>query len=202
MRILALELSSARGSIAWLENGAELFVQEFANDRKHSGLFFEGLQRSIARFGKADRIVVGLGPGSYAGTRIAIATALGLQAATGAELIGLSSICAMPTDENQYAVVGDARRQSCYFARISERRCIEGPVLCAREELEKRIHSLVMPVFSTETLPTMDGVVINYPSARILAQIAMREAISETSTPLEPMYLREPHITEPRNLAR
>jgi len=202
MRILALELSSARGSIAWLENGAELFVQEFANDRKHSGLFFESLQRSIARFGKADRIVVGLGPGSYAGTRIAIATALGLQAATGAELIGLSSICAMPTDENQYAVVGDARRQSYYFARISERHCIEGPVLCAREELEKRIHSLVMPVFSTETLPTMDGVVINYPSARILAQIAMREAISETSTPLEPMYLREPHITEPRNLAR
>ena len=98
MKVLGLELSSARGSIAWLENETELFVQEFANDRKHSGLFFESLQGSIARFGKADRIVVGLGPGSYAGTRIAIATAIGLQTATGAELIGLPSICAMPTD--------------------------------------------------------------------------------------------------------
>ena len=202
MKVLGLELSSTRGSIAWLENGTELFVQEFANDRKHSGLFFESLQGSIARFGKADRIVVGLGPGSYAGTRIAIATAIGLQTATGAELIGSPSICAMPTDEKEYAVAGDARRQSYYFARVSERRCVEGPVLCTREELEKRIQSLAMPIFSTETLPTIGDVAINFPAARILAQIATRDAISATSTLLEPMYLREPHITEPKNLAR
>ena len=135
MKILALELSSGQGSIAWVEDDRDLFVSEFANDRKHSGLFFENLQRSIAQFGKADRIVVGLGPGSYAGTRIAIATAMGLQAATCAELIGLPSLCAMPTEETEYAVIGDARRQSFFFARVLGRCCVEGPVLCTQEEL-------------------------------------------------------------------
>src|SRR5436190_23332430 len=44
MKILALELSSGQGSIAWLEDGRDNFVRTFANDRKHSGLFFENLQ--------------------------------------------------------------------------------------------------------------------------------------------------------------
>lgn len=67
MKILALELSSGRGSLAWLEKDREPFVCSFANDRKHSGLFFENLQRCSRKFGAPDVIVVGLGPGSYAG---------------------------------------------------------------------------------------------------------------------------------------
>ena len=165
MKILALELSSAQGSIAWMEEGQDLFVSEFANDRKHSGLFFENLQRSIAQFGKADRIVVGLGPGSYAGTRIAIATAMGLQAATGAELIGLPSLCAMPTDETEFVVIGDARRESFFFARVLGRRCVEGPVLCTHEELAQRLEPLAVSIFSTEPLPAFSGVVVD-PSIR------------------------------------
>src|SRR3982751_3989958 len=88
MKILALELSSGQGSIAWREDGRDLEAMEFPNDRKHSGLFFENLERSLAQFGNPDRIVVGLGPGSYAGTRIAIATATGLQVAADSELLG------------------------------------------------------------------------------------------------------------------
>ena len=228
MKILALELSSGQGSIAWMEEGRDLFVSEFANDRKHSGLFFENLQRSIAQFGKADRIVVGLGPGSYAGTRIAIATALGLQAATGAELIGLPSLCAMPTDETEFVVIGDARRQSFFFARVLRRRCVEGPVLCTQEELvqrlaqavatplcrrdthstaterrryNKKLDSLPIAIFSTEPLPAFSTVILTYPSARILAQIAATQPARASSAPLEPLYLREPHITWPKAVA-
>ena len=78
MKILALELSSGQGSVAWLENDREPSVRTFANDRKHSGLFFENLQIYSREFGAPDVIVAGLGPGSYAGVRIAIATAVGL----------------------------------------------------------------------------------------------------------------------------
>jgi tRNA A37 threonylcarbamoyladenosine modification protein TsaB len=81
MKILALELSSSIGSIAWIDDAADPFSTTFANDRKHSGLFFENLERCLLRFGNPELIVVGLGPGSYAGTRIAIATAIGLEAA-------------------------------------------------------------------------------------------------------------------------
>src|SRR5437868_12216676 len=78
MKILALELSSARGSLALLNAGKVEFLREWPNDRKNSGSFFEYLAEVQKQFGKPDTIIVGLGPGSYAGTRIAISTAIGL----------------------------------------------------------------------------------------------------------------------------
>ena len=51
MRILALELSGGQGSIAWIENDREPVVRFFANNRKHSGLFFENLQLCSREFG-------------------------------------------------------------------------------------------------------------------------------------------------------
>src|SRR5439155_15494621 len=95
MKILALELSSARGSVALFNDGNVVFFREWQNDRKNSGPFFEYLTEVQKQFGKPDTIVVGLGPGSYAGTRIAVSAAIGLQAASRARLIGFASICAI-----------------------------------------------------------------------------------------------------------
>ena len=195
MRILALELSSARGSIACTESGREPFLCEFPNDRKHSGVFFEQLQLCSQRFGSPDQIIVGLGPGSYAGTRIAIAAAIGLQAATGARLLGVPSVCGISTEEAEYTVIGDARRHAFYFARVRNRSCIEGPLLCARPELEQLLQDAGCPVFATESLAAAPHVQIAYPSALVLAQI---DSQSFSPEPLEPIYLREPHITFPK----
>jgi len=71
MKILALELSTARGSLAWLNDAVE-FARKWPNDRKNSAPFFENLNIVTKRFGVPEIIIVGLGPGSYAGTRIAI----------------------------------------------------------------------------------------------------------------------------------
>ncbi len=196
MTTLALELSSGKGSIALVDEGKSLFVSEFANDRKHSGLFFENLQRCLEEFGNPARIVVGLGPGSYAGTRIAIAAAIGLQAASGAELVGLPSLCAMPTDSTDYAVVGDARRQAFFFALVVERRCVDGPLLCTQQELAERLDKLNSPVFSAELLPQFPGISLRQPSALVLAQLPATAPV--TAIPPEPIYLREPLITRPR----
>src|SRR5438270_7404921 len=65
MKILALELSTARGSIAWLDE-VDLVMREWTNDRKNSGPFFVNLQNIREKFGPPEEIIVGLGPGSYA----------------------------------------------------------------------------------------------------------------------------------------
>ncbi|MDQ6912462.1 MAG: tRNA (adenosine(37)-N6)-threonylcarbamoyltransferase complex dimerization subunit type 1 TsaB [Verrucomicrobiota bacterium] len=197
MKILALELSSGQGSIALREDGREIFAIEFANDRKHSGAFFENLQNCCEQFGNPERIVVGLGPGSYAGTRIAIAAAIGLQAASNAELIGLPSFCATATDAEKYCVVGDARRQSFWIAEVQARRCVNEPALCTREELAERLSFLSEPIFSAEALTAFPKIALCYPSARILASIA-ESSEDVLRAPLEPIYLREPHITQPK----
>lgn len=202
MKILALELSSSRGSVAWADDGKEPFVTEFANDRKHSGLFFDALRLCIARFGMPNRIVVGLGPGSYAGTRIAIAAATGLGVAAGAELTGLSSVRAMATAADEYVVVGDARRHSFYFARVQQRRCVEGPTLWNEQQLRERIDTCELPVLSIEPLREFASVTLAYPSAAILTQLAAYEPMQISDAPLEPIYLCDPHITIPKQRAR
>ena len=133
MKVLALELSSPVGSVAFCDDCEKSEVRTFPADRKDSGLFYENLRTVYEEGGPPDLIVVGLGPGSYAGVRIAIATALGLRLASGARLRGLPSICAI--DREEYLFVGDARRNSFVFAHVVDGHCVEGPVLASEEEV-------------------------------------------------------------------
>ena len=198
MKILAIDLSTGRGSIAWFGGPTDVFDVAFANDRKHSGLFFENLQQTLQRFGAPELIVAGLGPGSYAGTRIAIATASGLAAATGARVCGLSSARAFETDAAEYSVIGDARRESFFFAHVARRDCIEGPLLYTRDELLARLRGGAHPVFASEKISEAPEAVLSYPSARVLAEVARDAPETLALQPLEPIYLREPHITYPK----
>ncbi|MGE5207781.1 MAG: tRNA (adenosine(37)-N6)-threonylcarbamoyltransferase complex dimerization subunit type 1 TsaB [Alphaproteobacteria bacterium] len=199
MKILALELSTARGSLAWLDAEVE-FEREWPNERKDSSPFFENLQAVKRQFGAPERIIVGLGPGSYAGTRIAISVAIGIQLSSDAQLIGWPSICAMESGVEEYCVVGDARRRSFFFARIFRNELIEGPTLLSRHELETKLEPIepTTPVFSSELLPEFDQLAIRFPSALVLARLAERPRNSFFLPPLEPLYLREPHITLPK----
>jgi len=195
VKILALELSTARGSLAWLSNDADPVVREWPNDRKNSGPFFENLAQVRDQFGLPDAIIVGLGPGSYAGTRIAISAAIGLQAASRARLLGLPSICAIENED--YCVIGDARRQLFFFARIRKQDLTEGPSLFNEDELKNKIETLAdsIAVFCSESLPQFPKAVIRYPSAKVLAQFARDSDRKCKLPPLEPIYLQEPHIT-------
>lgn len=199
MKTLAFELSSGQGSIALLEDGAVLFERGFPNDRKDSGAFFENVQLCLQQFGAPGETVVGLGPGSYAGVRIAIATALGLRTALNANLTGIASICAIDVEDRDCCVIGDARRQSFYLARVSNGRLVDGPTLMTATELETRISEAALPVYSSELLPGFPLVKLAYPSARRLAELAhLQSAEKDDTRPLEPIYLREPHITTPK----
>ncbi len=65
-----------------------------------------------------DRIVVGMGPGSFAGIRAALAFAQGYQLGRPCEVLGLPSPCAL-AGEGRLAVVGDARRGMAWVALFS-----------------------------------------------------------------------------------
>jgi tRNA threonylcarbamoyladenosine biosynthesis protein TsaB len=221
MKILALELSSARGSLAWRNGGDADLVREWQNDRKNSGQFFEYLVEVQKQFGKPDAIIVGLGPGSYAGTRISISAAIGLSMTGGTgsvpsdekiklmgrhegrpsiRLIGFPSICAIECDAAEYFVVGDARRQTFFFARVRDNNLAEGPTLMPEAELRENLDKVdrKMTIFATEKLPQFERAEIRYPSAKVLAGLANDPKRVFAQPPLEPIYLREPHITVPK----
>ena len=199
MKTIALELSTSRGSLAWLDGDVE-FTRDWPNDRKNSAAFFENLQAVRTKFGAPEVVIAGLGPGSYAGTRIAISAAIGIQLSCDARLIGYPSICAMECDAPEYCVIGDARRQSFFFARILKNEVVEGPMLLMEHELKAKLESIdpATPVCSSELLPQFNQAVICFPSALILGRLAKQPGRSFCLPPLEPLYLREPHITLPK----
>jgi tRNA threonylcarbamoyl adenosine modification protein YeaZ len=200
VKILALELSTARGSLAWLAEDDTDLTREWPNDRKNSAVFFENLGAVTEKFGAPDTIIVGLGPGSYAGIRIAISAAIGLQVSCSACLIGLASISAMECDAHEYCVIGDARRKSFFFARIRANNLVEGPTLLLESELTMKLDTIEIeiPVFTSDSLPQFERAVVCFPSAIVLARLAREPQRSFSLPPLEPIYLREPHITMPK----
>ena len=69
-----------------------------------------------------ERIVVGTGPGSFAGIRSAIAFAQGFALGRKCEVLGLPSACAVAAEvgESPLAVVGDARRGKFWIALFED----------------------------------------------------------------------------------
>jgi tRNA threonylcarbamoyladenosine biosynthesis protein TsaB len=84
----------------------------------------EVLEASALGHRQVDRIGVGVGPGSFTGLRIGLATAQGLAMAAGAELVGVSSLRTLAVGagaghDGPVAAVIDARRGEVFVAAWS-----------------------------------------------------------------------------------
>jgi len=175
---------------------------DWPNDRRTSAPFFATLKEIIREHGAPETIVVGLGPGSYTGTRIAISAAIGLQATTGAALAGISSLCAI-SDEDEFYVIGDAKRASFFFAKISGGLLANDPDLLSENEMNDRLSSITtIPIYTSDGLPQFTAVERRFPSAKLLCLRAQTFPQNLARAPLAPIYLREPHITTPRSVQK
>jgi tRNA threonylcarbamoyl adenosine modification protein YeaZ len=205
MTTLAIEASTATASVALVRDDAVLFSEAFPAERGHTGAMFTALQTARAMIDDCDRMVVGLGPGSYSGVRIAIAAAVGMRYALGAELLGVTSLAAL--DAPEYHAVGDARRGTFYFAHIRDGECLDGPRLLSREEVLRELSGgasegePALPVLVPAPIDWLPQAVVSHPRAVTLAQLAAREKSVAMRGDLEPLYLRDPHITLPKKVA-
>ncbi|MEK0449333.1 MAG: tRNA ((37)-N6)-threonylcarbamoyltransferase complex dimerization subunit type 1 TsaB [Verrucomicrobiota bacterium] len=198
--ILALETSTSRGSIALLDGDRLLLDEVFPCDRSQGSDLYRMLERAKEMAGVFKTIAVGIGPGSYAGVRISIASALGLALASGAELVGLASVAAIETDATEYLAIGDARRDTYYYSRVKDGVCVEAPQLLDAAALAGRLGELPeLPVFSTTHLTGFPRAEVALPRAAILARLACAGRGILARGDFEPLYLREPHITQPKS---
>ena len=91
MRTMIIETSTTACSVALIEAGAVIACTHDVVGRGHA----ERLIPMIADLpdgGRADRILVDCGPGSFTGVRVGIAAARGLALGWGAEIAGFSSL--------------------------------------------------------------------------------------------------------------
>ncbi len=102
MNVLALDTSMAACSAAVLTRDAASgrAARRFERlERGHAEAIVPMIQQVMAEagaeYGELDRIAVTVGPGTFTGVRIGVATARGLALATGAPLLGVTSHAVM-----------------------------------------------------------------------------------------------------------
>ena len=126
MLTLALETSTPLGSVA-IGDGTRLLAECALSVRAtHSETVLDEIERLLARAGvrpsDLEAVVVGSGPGSFTGVRIAAALAKGLCYARDLPLYAFSSLRALAASvgRSRICAVFDARRGEVYAAAYAE----------------------------------------------------------------------------------
>ena len=199
MNLLAIETSVPHASLCLHLQGEQCFYAEWEAERNHDAHLFPALQQAmdkVATTNGLDYILVGAGPGSYGGVRVALAAGVGIATVTGAKLVAVESWEQLAEDDA--CVIADARRGGWTVrfpdARIEvlshdELKAVQNPFFSvepARTLAEKGIFSV-----SKEALvPTAAGLVGTW------LRMSPEERAAAAARPAEPIYVRPPHITK------
>jgi tRNA threonylcarbamoyladenosine biosynthesis protein TsaB len=150
-RILAFDTSSSRGSVAFLE-GSEVRAEIRLNSIKtHSAFLLSSIDFLASQLGwrlsDLNLIAVGIGPGSFTGIRIGVATGLGMAQSLSIPFAGISGLDALAHQasprEGHIGVVLNAQRSQVYYAEYLSRngkiRTTQKPCLFLLSDLERRL---------------------------------------------------------------
>jgi tRNA threonylcarbamoyladenosine biosynthesis protein TsaB len=127
MNVLALDTATSATVAAVVRGDGTAFAardEVSAGERpRHAMRLLElaaaTLEQAELGWAALERIAVGIGPGSFTGLRIGLATARGLALANGAELVGVGTLRALAhgaASENPVLAVIDARRGEAFVA--------------------------------------------------------------------------------------
>jgi tRNA threonylcarbamoyladenosine biosynthesis protein TsaB len=165
---------------------------------------FELVEKALAGAGvtreQIEIIAVGLGPGSYAGIRVALSIAQGWQLARSVKLLGVSSVeclAAQAQAEKFFGrvnVVIDAQRNEFYLARyeISAHgwKEIQPLQIVSPAQMERQTATDEIQVGPEVTRLWPEGKIL-FPSASTVARLAAGRNDFVPGNQLTPIYLRE-----------
>lgn len=205
MRILGIESSSRRGSVALLDGDRLVASIEHEQPNAHAERLLPLLDRLLSDAGwpksSLDRLGVGVGPGSFTGLRAGIALAEGLSVGLDRPLCGVGSLLAMARGalaehSGPCCALLDARRSELFVAVYSP----ELDELCAPRTLPVADLADFLLQFSVSTVvgelaqtlaprcTLATGPTLDLPHARWVGALAAE--LDEASSPPEPQYVR------------
>lgn len=215
-RVLALETSSTRGSVALVEGShfedasvASFRVHNVANEHAERllGLIDEALSEARWEKDSLTRIAVGVGPGSFTGVRVGLSIAEGLMLGLGIPGVGIGSLAAVAAglgreDARLRVVVRDARRDEYFVAAYSKGgEEIVAPHAISQAEaadtLKAKFDGSEYVVLGTAIsgLPCFSDKLTSEPDARPLGALSLN--VSPEHTAVMPQYVRGPNVVKP-----
>ena len=152
MNTLVIDRSTDMQTVAWATETGIAAERNLDGLDCRSGEWTLKVRDFIAEQGAGaapDRIVVGTGPGSFAGIRAALAFAQGYAIGSRCEVLGLPSPCACAPESGPSAIIGDARRGKFWIALFDGCRLIRSIFQVGQDELDACI-PLSAPVASPD----------------------------------------------------
>lgn len=223
MKYLAIDTSSVACSVA-LQVGDEVIERHEEQAREHTRLLMPMIREVLAaaaiKIGDLDAIVLGNGPGSFIGMRIAASVSQGLAHGAGIKIIPVSSLAAVAaaafekSKAAEVVVAQDAHMNEVYLGRYG-RDALGKPVDMAAECLHPQAMIELDATTASSRVAVGDGwrrypelLTLNqhlfgiecderYPQARLLLALAdSNDAVSPQA--IEPAYLRHKVAEKPR----
>lgn len=218
MLALGIETATWMGSVALVDDEAGVLVDQSLNSKSsHSERLLPTIERLFKETGKGLKecavVCVSIGPGSFTGLRIGLATAKGLAYAIAKPIVGVSTLeilaRGLPFVSIPVCAVIDAKKKEL-FACIYEWRNLE--LLNLTKEMAIKPDALVKKI-AKPTLFVGDGLItygdliarelkelaifasdaFKFPRASVLAELGLKRlAENKTSDPddLTPVYIR------------
>jgi tRNA threonylcarbamoyladenosine biosynthesis protein TsaB len=123
-RILAFDTSTQRGSVALLEGNEVRAELRLHSPQTHSALLLDTIRLLLGRLNWAlkelNLVAVGIGPGSFTGIRIGIATALGISQSLSISFAGISGLDVLAhqagVPDGRIGVMLNAHRAQAFYA--------------------------------------------------------------------------------------
>ncbi len=220
MKLAAIDTSTTLGSVALFDDGVLVAEDTRRVSNAHGESLLPMMDALFARLGWRPRDIgrwaVGIGPGSFTGVRIGVATVKGIVIATSAEIVGVTSLDTLAyglhPDEGVscvtvlFAMKGELFLQATLGGEIRfgpvNVRIEDAPALLSTLRCERILlagdgtrwidTSVVETPCEVHATPPYD-----VPRASSLGAIAMGRAPDDPMR-LEPLYVRAPDVTSPR----
>jgi tRNA threonylcarbamoyladenosine biosynthesis protein TsaB len=204
--ILAIETAIGSGSISILQNGTQTGWIDGGVSRAEEVL--NGIQTVLAdcelAFREIDTIATSLGPGSFTGIRIGVATGLGLKRSLSAKLVGVNALEAMSVlFPNERRVVVLPLGRGNYALQEFDITSIQGSrpsvvnengliqIACTRSKVRFIFHKDLD--VAVKRMPMENFSVNTEPLATLIGRRAFAGKGTEDGRPL---YLRNPEIAQ------
>jgi tRNA threonylcarbamoyladenosine biosynthesis protein TsaB len=219
LRILAIDTTTARGSVAVVQDDDVLAELRLVAPDSHSTTVLGAIEFVLRALGlklaDLDGLALALGPGSFTGLRVGIATVQGLSLGTSQPIAGIPTLDALAArirgSAERLVVLMEAYRDGINIAVYDrEARPLQPPKLMRPEELlatlppaaafigeaAERLRSEIQQACPGAVFPERSLFLAATVGRLAIPVLAAGQGVSAEQ--LRPLYLREPHIGPPR----